>query len=119
MSLTTRPKALPAQDAVQLARDTVVPTLCPESALNHFPAGVVSLTGQILRLEPANVPALLLRGHAYLHLGDIPVAVRHFSEALRSDPDHREAMALFRSLKQLQRKREKVCRSTSIAFIHA
>lgn len=65
--------------------------------------GVVVLTGQVLKLDAANVAALLLRGKAYSHLGDLEVAKRHFSEALRSDPDDKAAKALFKDVKKLQR----------------
>ena len=66
------------------------------------------MTGQVLKLDASSVPALLLRGRAYNELGDLEVAKRHFSEALRSDPDHRQAKLLFKGLKQLQRHKEEV-----------
>ena len=43
-------------------------------------AGIVQLTGTILKSEPDNLEALFLRGLAYFHLDDRDMAKRHFSE---------------------------------------
>ena len=66
-------------------------------------SGVVALTGQILKIDVGSVEALLLRGRAYYLLGDLDPAKRHFSEALRHDPDNRGAQSRFRSVKRLQK----------------
>ena len=62
----------------------------------------------MLKIEPSSIPALLVRGKAYEQIGDIQTARSHFSQALRSDPDHAEAKERFMSAKSLQRHIQKV-----------
>ena len=66
------------------------------------------MTGQILKQHPADTAALCLRGRAHHYLGDMQLAKKHFSEALRSDPDHAEAKSWFKSLKALLKKSTEV-----------
>lgn len=64
-------------------------------------AGVILMTGQLLKQDSTDASALLLRGQAYYFLGDLDIAKKHFSEALRSDPDHKSAKTWFKSLRTL------------------
>jgi len=51
--------------------------------------------GEVLKAEPDNQDALLLRGLGYYHVGDHEMALRHFREGLKKDPEHegtKEAM---------------------------
>jgi DnaJ family protein C protein 3 len=56
---------------------------------------VVATTGRLLKNEPSNLQALVLRGQGYFYSGDHDLAKRHFGEALKYDPDHKEAKAEF------------------------
>lgn len=76
---------------------------------------VVSDMGSVLKLDKNNMAAMVLRGkvcsfanyliilQAYYYLGENEVALRHFKEVLRSDPDHSDAKSLFKKLKNLER----------------
>lgn len=46
---------------------------------------------------------------AYMLLGDLDLAKRHYGEALRHDPDHKQAQAAFKAAKALARLRSQVC----------
>jgi tetratricopeptide (TPR) repeat protein len=67
-------------------------------------SGVVSETGRILKAEPGNMQALLMRGRSYLHLDDQELAMRHFREALRFDPEHDAIKKEYRRVKSLEKK---------------
>ena len=64
---------------------------------------MVALTGILLKSQPGQLEALVLRGHAYAQLGDLDVAKRHFGEALRHDPDFQPAQTAFSAVKRLAR----------------
>ncbi|ETO18125.1 hypothetical protein RFI_19163, partial [Reticulomyxa filosa] len=53
-------------------------------------------TANILRIEPQNLDALLLRGRAYYSLGEYEMAIKHFKSGLKSDPDHKTHKAEFK-----------------------
>lgn len=46
-------------------------------------------TRQVLKTDNKHLEGLLLRGHAYYHMGDHDVAMQHYREGLRSDPEHK------------------------------
>jgi len=69
--------------------------------------GVISETGRILKAEPGNMQALLMRGRAYLHMNDNELAMRHFREALKFDPEHKEIKKEYRKLKNLEKRSSK------------
>jgi len=105
------------QDAVLRLVDSVlnVSPECVEARLiqvnmkfasNDF-GGVISETGRILKAEPGNMQALLMRGRAYLHLNDNELALRHFREALKFDPEHTAIKKEYRRLKDLEKKSSK------------
>ncbi|CAD7696130.1 unnamed protein product [Ostreobium quekettii] len=65
---------------------------------------VVSQTGRILKSDSRNLQAFYLRGMAYVQLGDVTVAKQHFGEALRHDPDYKDAKNAFKEVKAFERK---------------
>lgn len=73
----------------------------------------VAESGRILKMDPGNVPALLLRARAYYMLQDFDMAKRHYGEVLtKYDPDNKAAKTSFKELKALQRRIDsatKVC----------
>ncbi len=60
-------------------------------------------SGEILKKEPNNVNALLLRGMSYYSVGDNEMAQRHFKEGLASDPDHPEMKKWFSKVLKIVR----------------
>ncbi|GFH22506.1 uncharacterized protein HaLaN_19980 [Haematococcus lacustris] len=67
---------------------------------------VVAVTGRLLKNEPSNLKALVLRGIAYYRLHDHDLAKRHFGEALKYEPDYTEARQQFNKVKAFDRKRQ-------------
>lgn len=53
--------------------------------------GAVSDAGKILKNYPRHVEAYQLRGEAYVRLNEMEMAVKHFREGLKLDPDHKGA----------------------------
>jgi len=51
--------------------------------------GVVSDTGKVLKFEGKHMDALQLRGDAYTRLGEHDMALKHYKEALKFDPEHK------------------------------
>lgn len=51
--------------------------------------GVVSDTGKILKGYPKHIEAYQLRGEAYTWLNEMDMAVKHFREGLKMDPEHK------------------------------
>lgn len=51
--------------------------------------GVVSDTGKILKTHSKHIEAYQLRGEAYVRLGEHDIAVTHFREGLKLDPEHK------------------------------
>lgn len=66
---------------------------------------VIASTGRLLKAEPGNLKALLIRGQAYFYMNDNDMAKRHFGEALKYDPDYEAARKEFNRVKQFDRKR--------------
>eukprot|EP00455_Lapot_gusevi_P055817 TRINITY_DN912_c0_g1_i11.p1 TRINITY_DN912_c0_g1~~TRINITY_DN912_c0_g1_i11.p1 ORF type:complete len:511 (-),score=165.35 TRINITY_DN912_c0_g1_i11:134-1606(-) len=92
--------------ALEVAPDSSVVLLKRAQASIHTGnyADIVQDTGLILKSESSNMQAYLLRGKAYYHLGEIDVALRHFKEALRYDPEHKEIKAEFKKLRLLEKR---------------
>jgi len=59
------------------------------------------MMGILLKGQPNNVPALYLRGKSYFYMDDQSMAKRHFGEALKYDPEHKEAKAEFTKVRSL------------------
>lgn len=51
--------------------------------------GVVSDMGKILKSFPKHLEAYQLRGEAYFRLNEMEMAVKHFREGLKLDPEHK------------------------------
>eukprot|EP00892_Ulva_mutabilis_P009894 jgi/Ulvmu1/7277/UM035_0065.1 len=61
-------------------------------------------TGRLLKTEPGNVQALLLRGDAFYHLEDFDLAKRHYGEVITNyDPDNSDALARFKKVKAMKK----------------
>ena len=54
--------------------------------------GAISDTGSLLKSYPRHIQAYQLRGEAYFRLNDMEMAVKHFREALKLDPEHKGAL---------------------------
>ncbi|KAF2860811.1 TPR-like protein, partial [Piedraia hortae CBS 480.64] len=65
-----------------------------------------SISTDLLRLNPTDAEALLLRGRALSAQGENEKAITHFRSALSYDPDFREAALLLRKIQTLERKKE-------------
>ncbi len=70
--------------------------------------GVVAMMGILLKGQPNNVQALYLRGKSYFYMDDQSMAKRHFGEALKYDPEHKEAKAEFTKVRTLYKKKAQV-----------
>jgi tetratricopeptide (TPR) repeat protein len=66
------------------------------------------MMGILLKGQPNNVPALYLRGKSYFYMDDQSMAKRHFGEALKYDPEHKEAKAEFTKVRSLYKKKAQV-----------
>ena len=51
--------------------------------------GTVSDTGKILKNYPKHIEAYQLRGDAYARLNEMDMAVKHYREGLKLDPEHK------------------------------
>lgn len=67
----------------------------------------VQSAGRILKVEPGNIPALTLRGRAQYQLGELESALKHFREALKFDPEHKEVKAHYNRAKKLSKFKKK------------
>lgn len=56
----------------------------------------------VLRLNPKNVEALVLRGKVMYYSGENAKAITHFQEALKLDPDCTTAKTLFKQVRKLE-----------------
>ena len=74
----------------------------------HFIPGVIAMMGILLKGQPSNVQALILRGKSYFYIDDLDMAKRHFGEALKHDPDHQQAKAQFSKVRSLHKKKSQV-----------
>ena len=71
------------------------------------------MLGVLLKGQPDNVQALFLRGKSYFYLDDQSMAKRHFGEALKYDPEHRQAKAEFAKVKSLYKMKAQVMHTSS------
>eukprot|EP00937_MAST-01D_sp_MAST-1D-sp2_P003082 g3082.t1 len=79
----------------------------------------LSVTARALKLEPESVDALQLRGESYLALGDSVLAMRHFRQALRLDPEHKRCKALYRRVKKMDQCRKRAQKYEAEGDFHA
>ena len=61
----------------------------------------------MLKAEPGNAEALLLRSRAYFMLNDLGMSKRHLAEVLKYDDGHAAARAEFKKIKDLIKLKEK------------
>lgn len=69
--------------------------------------GVISDTGQVLKQFPQHLAAYQLRGQAYTRLGEHDIAIQHFREALKLDPEHKGCKEGHKFVKSIEKKRKK------------
>lgn len=69
--------------------------------------GVISDTGKILKVHKQNIEAYQLRGEAYFRTGDHDVAVQHFREGLKLDPEHKGCKAGHKLVKSIVKKEKR------------
>lgn len=69
--------------------------------------GAVSDTGKILKSYPQHVEAYQLRGEAYIRLNEMEMAIKHFREGLKLDPDHKGCREGHKLVKLLRKKDQK------------
>mmetsp|Transcript_862 Transcript_862/g.1241 ORF Transcript_862/g.1241 Transcript_862/m.1241 type:complete len:395 (-) Transcript_862:30-1214(-) len=69
--------------------------------------GVVSDTGKILKMHKQNIEAYQLRGEAYYRIGEHDVAVQHFREGLKLDPEHKGCKAGHKLIKSIMKKEKR------------
>eukprot|EP00934_Nitzschia_sp_Nitz4_P005958 Nitzschia sp. Nitz4//scaffold25_size161228//27901//29436//NITZ4_002418-RA/size161228-processed-gene-0.38-mRNA-1//1//CDS//3329544550//5948//frame0 len=69
--------------------------------------GVVSDTGKILKTYPQHLEAYRLRGQAYTRLGEHDIAIQHFREALKLDPEHKGSKEGHKLVKSIEKKNKK------------
>ncbi len=69
--------------------------------------GVLSDTGKILKNYPQHVQAYQLRGEAYIRLNEMEMAIKHFREGLKLDPDHKGCREGHKFVKLLRKKDQK------------
>lgn len=68
---------------------------------------VISDTGQILKAYPKHLEAYRLRGMAYLWLNDHDIAIQHFREGLKLDPEHKGCKEGHKLVKKIDKKKKK------------
>lgn len=69
--------------------------------------GTVSDTGRILKAHSDHLDAYQLRGEAYFRLGEHDMAVNHFREALKLDPEHKGCKAGHKAVKTITKKEKR------------
>jgi len=69
--------------------------------------GVVSDMGKILKSFPKHIEAYQLRGEAYFRLNEMDMAVKHFREGLKLDPEHKGCKEGHKLAKKVQKKEKK------------
>lgn len=69
--------------------------------------GVVSDTGKILKNYPRHIEAYQLRGEAYTRLNEMDMAIRHYREGLKLDPEHKGCKEGHKFVKKITKKDKK------------
>lgn len=69
--------------------------------------GVISDTGLILKQYSQHLDAYKLRGQAYTRLGEHDLAVKHFREGLKLDPEHKGCKEGHKFVKSIEKKKKK------------
>lgn len=69
--------------------------------------GAISDTGSLLKSYPKHIQAYQLRGESYFRLNEMDMAVKHFREGLKLDPEHKGCKDGHRILKKITKKDKK------------
>lgn len=69
--------------------------------------GVISDTGKILKAHTKHLEAYQLRGEAYTRLGEHDLAIQHFREGLKFDPEHKGCKEGHKFVKKIEKKKKK------------
>eukprot|EP00475_Leptophrys_vorax_P042079 TRINITY_DN793_c0_g2_i2.p2 TRINITY_DN793_c0_g2~~TRINITY_DN793_c0_g2_i2.p2 ORF type:complete len:496 (+),score=151.53 TRINITY_DN793_c0_g2_i2:31-1488(+) len=64
---------------------------------------LIASAGKLLLFDKNNMHAYLQRGNAYLLTGNEDMALKHYKEGLRFNPEHKGLKAAFRKLRQIQK----------------
>jgi len=68
---------------------------------------VISDTGLVLKSYPKNLEAYKLRGMAYFWLNEHEMAIKHFREGLKLDPEHKGCKEGHKLVKKIEKKKKK------------
>eukprot|EP00585_Thalassiosira_rotula_P003280 CAMPEP_0196138036 /NCGR_PEP_ID=MMETSP0910-20130528/5822_1 /TAXON_ID=49265 /ORGANISM="Thalassiosira rotula, Strain GSO102" /LENGTH=531 /DNA_ID=CAMNT_0041398591 /DNA_START=208 /DNA_END=1803 /DNA_ORIENTATION=+ len=66
--------------------------------------GVISDTGKMLKNYPKHIESYQLRGEAYFRLNEMDMAIKHFREGLKLDPEHKGCKEGHKLLKKITKK---------------
>ena len=69
--------------------------------------------GKVLKLEPNNLEALELRGGCYYVLGEADMAMNHYRQALKLDPEHKGCKEGHRLIKKIQKSRDRYTKAVA------
>mmetsp|Transcript_25422 Transcript_25422/g.59208 ORF Transcript_25422/g.59208 Transcript_25422/m.59208 type:complete len:513 (-) Transcript_25422:353-1891(-) len=64
----------------------------------------VADAGRAIKLESDSIPALELRGEGYYFLAEHEMAMNHWRQALKFDPEHKSVKSKYRLLKKIMKK---------------
>jgi DnaJ homolog subfamily C member 7 len=67
---------------------------------------VQSISTSLMRTNPTDADALVLRGHAFYKTGENDNALKHFRQALSYDPDLTQARTLLKTVQKLDKAKE-------------
>ena len=63
--------------------------------------------GKVLKIDGNNLMALELRGTCYYVLGEFEMAMNHYRQALKLDPEHTGCKAGHKLIKKIQKAKER------------
>jgi len=58
-------------------------------------------TGKVLKMESDSIAALELRGSSYYTLGELDMAMNHYRQGLKFDPEHKDCKSGYRLVKKV------------------
>ena len=67
----------------------------------------VADSGRAIKLESDSIPALELRGKGYYMLAEHEMAMNHWRQALKFDPEHKSVKEQYRNLKKIMKRADK------------
>lgn len=72
---------------------------CQYHIQQYFEA--IADAGKVLKIESDNIDALLLRGEAYYQLGEVDMAINHYRQGLKLDPEHKQCKDAYKKVKKI------------------